>query len=56
MSNTNQEKIKRAVELLIDKDTELASFFARDGNALKELTKNLFERAFKSGDKRASWL
>ena len=27
MSNTNQEKIKQAVDLLIDKDTDLASFF-----------------------------
>lgn len=31
MSNTNQEKIKQAVDLLIDKDTDLASFFAKDG-------------------------
>lgn len=44
MSNTNQEKIKQAVDLLIDKDTDLASFFAKDG-MLKQLTKNLFERA-----------
>jgi len=47
MSKTNQEKIKQAVDLLIDKDTDLASFFARDG-MLKELTKNLFERALKA--------
>jgi putative transposase len=47
MSSTNQEKIKQAVELLIDKDTDLASFFAKDG-MLKELTKNLFERALKA--------
>jgi len=32
MSNTNQEKIKQAVDLLIDKDTDLASFFAKDGD------------------------
>lgn len=47
MNNTNQEKIKQAVDLLIDKDTDLASFFAKDG-MLKELTKNLFERALKA--------
>jgi transposase-like protein len=47
MSKTNQEKIKQAVDLLIDKDTDLASFFAKDG-MLKELTKNLFERALKA--------
>ena len=47
MNNTNQEKIKQAVELLIDKDTDLTSFFAKDG-MLKELTKNLFERALKA--------
>lgn len=47
MSGTNQEKIKQAVELLIDKDTDLTSFFAKDG-MLKELTKNLFERALKA--------
>jgi len=47
MSNTNQEKIKQAVDLLIDKDTDLTSFFAKDG-MLKELTKNLFERALKA--------
>jgi len=44
MSNTNQEKIKRAVDLLIDKDTDLTSFFAKD-DMLKQLTKDLFERA-----------
>ena len=32
--------------MLIDKDTDLTSFFAKDG-MLKELTKNLFERALK---------
>lgn len=47
MSKTNQEKITQAVDLLIDKDTDLASFFAKDG-MLKELTKNLFERALKA--------
>lgn len=47
MNNTNQEKIKQAVDLLIDKDTDLTSFFAKDG-MLKELTKNLFERALKA--------
>lgn len=31
MSKTEQEKIKQAVDLLIDKDTDLASFFAKDG-------------------------
>ena len=44
MSKTDQEKIKQAVDLLIDKDTDLTSFFAKDG-MLKELTKNLFENA-----------
>ena len=39
--------IKQAVDLLIDKDTDLTSFFAKDG-MLKELTKNLFERALKA--------
>ena len=47
MSATSKEKIKQAVDLLIDKDTDLASFFAKDG-MLKELTKNLFERALKA--------
>ena len=47
MSKTDQEKIKQAVDLLIDKDTDLTSFFAKDG-MLKELTKNLFERALKA--------
>ena len=47
MSNTNQEKIKQAVDLLIDKDTDLTSFFAKEG-MLKQLTKNLFERALKA--------
>lgn len=47
MSNNNQEKIKQAVDLLIDKDTDLTSFFAKDG-MLKQLTKNLFERALKA--------
>ena len=47
MNNTNQEKIKQAVDLLIDKDTDLTSFFAKDG-MLKQLTKNLFERALKA--------
>lgn len=47
MSNTKQEKIKQAVDLLIDKDTDLTRFFAKDG-MLKELTKNLFERALKA--------
>ena len=47
MSNSNQAKIKQAVDLLIDKDTDLTSFFAKDG-MLKELTKNLFERALKA--------
>ena len=28
MSKTDQEKIKQAVDLLIDKDTDLTSFFA----------------------------
>ena len=46
MSKTDQEKIKQAVDLLIDKDTDLTSFFAKDG-ILKALTKNLFERALK---------
>lgn len=47
MSNTNQEKIKQAVDLLVDKDTDLTSFFAKDG-MLKQLTKNIFERALKA--------
>ena len=47
MSKNNQEKIKAAVELLIDKNTELTSFFAKDG-MLRELTKNIFERALKA--------
>ncbi len=47
MSNSNQEKIKQAVDLLIDKDTDLTSFFAKDG-ILKQLTKNIFERALKA--------
>jgi transposase-like protein len=47
MSKNDQEKIKQAVDLLIDKDTDLTSFFAKDG-MLKELTKNLFERALKA--------
>ena len=47
MSKTDQEKIKQAVDLLIDKDTDLTSFFAKDG-MLKELTKNLFERSLKA--------
>jgi putative transposase len=47
MSKSDQEKIKQAVDLLIDKDTDLTSFFAKDG-MLKELTKNLFERALKA--------
>ena len=29
MSNTNQEKIKKAVDLLIDKDTDLTNFFCQ---------------------------
>lgn len=47
MSKSNEDKINQAVELLIDKDTDLTSFFAKDG-MLKELTKNLFERALKA--------
>ena len=47
MSNTNQEKIKKAVDLLIDKDTDLTNFFAKDG-MLRQLTKNIFERALKA--------
>jgi transposase-like protein len=47
MSKSDQEKIKQAVDLLIDKDTDLTSFFAKD-RMLKELTKNLFERALKA--------
>ena len=47
MSQSNQDKIKQAVDLLIDKDTDLTSFFAKDG-MLKELTKNLFERGLKA--------
>ena len=47
MSDINQEKIKQAVDMLIDKDTDLASFFAKEGT-LKQLTKNLFERALKA--------
>ena len=47
MSKSNQDKIKEAVDLLIDKDTNLTNFFAKDG-MLKELTKNLFERALKA--------
>ena len=46
-NKSDQEKIKQAVDLLIDKDTDLTSFFAKDG-MLKELTKNLFERALKA--------
>ena len=37
MSNIEQEKIKQAVDLLIDKDTDLTSFFTKDG-MLKQLT------------------
>ena len=48
MSKSDKEKIKQAVDLLIDKGTDLTSFFAKDG-MLKELTKNLFERALKAG-------
>ena len=33
--------------MLIDKDTDLTSFFAKDG-MLKQLTKNIFERALKA--------
>ncbi len=33
--------------MLIDKDTDLTSFFAKDG-ILKQLTKNIFERALKA--------
>lgn len=47
MSKINQEKIKAAVDLLIDKETDLTSFFAKDG-MLRELTKNIFERALKA--------
>ena len=47
MSKSKEDKIKQAVELLIVKDTDLTSFFAKDG-MLKELTKNLFERALKA--------
>lgn len=47
MSKTDQEKIKQALDLLIDKDTDLISFFAK-GGMLKELTKNLFERALQA--------
>lgn len=47
MNNRNEEKIKQAVDLLIDKDTDMASFFAKDG-MLKQLTKNLFEKALKA--------
>lgn len=47
MSKINQEKIKAAVDILVDKDTDLTRFFAKDG-MLKELTKNLFERALKA--------
>ncbi len=36
MSKTNQERIKQAVDLLIDKDSDLTSFFAKDG-MLKQL-------------------
>ena len=45
MSNTDQEKIKQVVDLLID--TDLTNFFAKNG-ILKQLTKNLFERALKA--------
>lgn len=38
MSKSDQEKIKQAVDLLIDKDTDLTNFFAKDG-MLKELKK-----------------
>ncbi|MCC8417892.1 MAG: hypothetical protein LN588_05375 [Rickettsia endosymbiont of Bryobia graminum] len=41
MSNTNQEKIKQAVDLLVDKDTDLTSFFAKDG-MLKQLTNSCY--------------
>ena len=47
MSRSNQEKIKAAVDLLIDKDTDMTTFFAKDG-MLRELTKNIFERALKA--------
>jgi transposase-like protein len=47
MSKSDKEKIKEAVDLLIDKNTDLMKFFAKDG-MLKELTKNLFERALKA--------
>ena len=47
MSKSKEDKIKQAVELLIDKNTDLTSFFAKD-RMLKELTKNIFERALKA--------
>lgn len=47
MQSTNEEKIKQAVELLIDKNTDISKFFAKDG-LLKQLTKNLFERALEA--------
>jgi transposase-like protein len=47
MSKNTQEKIKAAVDLLIDKDTDMTAFFAKDG-ILKQLTKNIFERALRA--------
>ena len=47
MSRTKEEKIKQAVDLLIDKDTDLRSFFGKDG-ILRQLAKNLFERTLKA--------
>lgn len=37
MSKNNQEKIKVAVDLLIDKDTDLTTSFVKDAR-LRELT------------------
>ena len=46
MTEENKEKIKKALDILIDKETDLRNLFAKDG-LLKELTKNLVERALK---------
>jgi hypothetical protein len=41
MSKTDQEKIKQAVDLLIDKDTDITSFFAKDGIVKRAYKKSI---------------
>ena len=48
MSKSDQEKIKQAVDLLIDKDTDLTSFFAKDGiRTYANCTAGLFNSCIK---------